>query len=72
MGSLTVVDYETLQCTVDADGVALLTLSRPDQLNAFTVTMARELEQFFTVDAYDDAIRASGYAEVLRLAAAPT
>ncbi|TRW82124.1 enoyl-CoA hydratase [Mycolicibacterium sp. 018/SC-01/001] len=50
--------YETLHCTVDDDGVALLTLSRPDQLNAFTVTMARELEQFFTVDAYDDAIRA--------------
>lgn len=52
------MDYETLHCTVDADGVALLTLSRPDQLNAFTVTMARELERFFTVDAYDDAIRA--------------
>jgi enoyl-CoA hydratase/carnithine racemase len=52
------VNYETLQCTVDADGVALLTLSRPEQLNAFTVTMARELEHFFTVDARDDAIRA--------------
>lgn len=58
VGSLTDVDYETLQCTVDADGVALLTLSRPEQLNAFSVTMARELEQFFAVDAYDDAIRA--------------
>ncbi len=52
------MDYETLQCAVDDDGVALLTLSRPEQLNAFTVTMARELEQFFTVDAYDGAIRA--------------
>jgi enoyl-CoA hydratase/carnithine racemase len=52
------VNFETLHCTVDADGVALLTLSRPEQLNAFTVTMARELEHFFTVDARDDAIRA--------------
>ncbi|MEW5813405.1 MAG: crotonase/enoyl-CoA hydratase family protein [Actinomycetota bacterium] len=52
------MEYETLQCTVDADGVALLTLSRPEQLNAFSVTMARELEQFFAVDAYDDTIRA--------------
>jgi enoyl-CoA hydratase/carnithine racemase len=58
VGSLADVDYETLHCTVDADGVALLTLSRPEQLNAFSVTMARELEQFFTVDARDDAIRA--------------
>ncbi|AFM19093.1 enoyl-CoA hydratase/carnithine racemase [Mycolicibacterium chubuense NBB4] len=52
------MNYETLHCTVDNDGVALLTLSRPEQLNAFTVTMARELEQFFTVDARDDGIRA--------------
>ena len=56
VGSLTDVDYETLQCTVDADGVALLTLSRPEQLNAFSVTMARELEQFFAVDAYENKI----------------
>lgn len=50
--------YETLVCEVDEAGVAVLTLSRPDQLNAFDLTMARELEQFFAVDGRDDAIRA--------------
>jgi enoyl-CoA hydratase/carnithine racemase len=51
-------DYETISWTVDDDGVALLTLDRPDALNSFTVTMARELEQFFRTDATDDAVRA--------------
>ncbi len=41
--------YQTLVYTVD-DGILTLTLDRPDQLNAFTVTMADEL-----VDAYDRA-----------------
>ena len=50
--------YETISIEVDDDGVALLTLDRPDALNSFTVTMARELEQFFRVDATDDSIRA--------------
>ena len=50
--------YETLTWTVDDDGIATLTLDRPDALNSFTVTMARELEQFFRVDAIDDAVRA--------------
>lgn len=42
--------YETLDYSVDDDGILTLTLDRPDQLNAFTVTMAEEL-----VDAYDRA-----------------
>jgi enoyl-CoA hydratase/carnithine racemase len=42
-------DYETLAYDV-RDGVLTLTLDRPDNLNAFTVTMAEEL-----VDAYDRA-----------------
>jgi enoyl-CoA hydratase/carnithine racemase len=42
-------DYETLDYAV-SDGILTLTLDRPDQLNAFTVTMAEEL-----VDAYDRA-----------------
>ena len=42
-------DYETLAWTVE-DGIATITLDRPDQLNAFTVTMAEEL-----VDAFDRA-----------------
>ena len=43
--------YETISWTLDDDGVATLTLDRPDALNSFTVTMARELEQFFRTDA---------------------
>ncbi|MFA6299566.1 MAG: crotonase/enoyl-CoA hydratase family protein [Nocardioides sp.] len=50
--------YETLAWDVDSDGVATLTLNRPDALNAFDLTMARELEQVFLTDARDDAVRA--------------
>src|SRR5215217_7277320 len=50
--------YETLDWTVDPDGIATLTLDRPDALNAFDLTMARELEQVFLTDARDDAVRA--------------
>jgi enoyl-CoA hydratase/carnithine racemase len=50
--------YETISCTVDDDGIALLTLDRPDAMNSFTVTMARELEEFFRTVATDDAVRA--------------
>ena len=50
--------YETLTWDVDADGIATLTLHRPDALNAFSVTMARELEQVFLTDARDDDVRA--------------
>jgi enoyl-CoA hydratase/carnithine racemase len=50
--------YETLTWEVDADGVATLTLHRPDALNAFDLTMARELLQVFLTDARDDAVRA--------------
>ena len=51
-------EYETLTVEVDADGIATLTLHRPDALNAFTVTMSRELERFFLDAARDDTIRA--------------
>ncbi len=51
-------DYETLLWDVDADGIATLTLHRPDALNAFNLTMARELEQVFLTDARDDDVRA--------------
>jgi enoyl-CoA hydratase/carnithine racemase len=50
--------FETLLWEVDNDGVGTLTLHRPDQLNAFDLTMAGELEQFFRADAWDDAVRA--------------
>src|SRR4051812_4207746 len=50
--------YETVAFDVDPDGVATLTLNRPDTLNAFNLTMARELQQIFSADAMDDAVRA--------------
>ena len=50
--------YETLRWEVDADGVATLTLHRPDALNAFDLTMAGELEQVFRTDARADDVRA--------------
>ncbi|HEU5455646.1 MAG TPA: enoyl-CoA hydratase-related protein, partial [Nocardioides sp.] len=51
-------DWETLSWSVDGDGVATLTLDRPEALNAFDVTMARELERVFLDAAMDDAVRA--------------
>jgi enoyl-CoA hydratase/carnithine racemase len=53
-----VTGWETLTWEVGEDGVALLTLNRPDALNAFDVTMARELEQVFRDAATDDDVRA--------------
>ena len=50
--------FETLRWEVDPDGGGTLTLLRPDQLNAFDLTMARELERFFREDAWDDDVRA--------------
>jgi enoyl-CoA hydratase/carnithine racemase len=50
--------YETLEWDVDADGVATLTLNRPAALNAFDLTMARELEQVFRGEARSDDVRA--------------
>lgn len=40
------------------DGILTLTLNRPDQLNAFTVEMAAELEEAFHTVNDDDSIRA--------------
>jgi enoyl-CoA hydratase/carnithine racemase len=51
-------DWETLRWEVDGDGVATLTLHRPDVLNAFDLTMARELERVFLDAARDDDVRA--------------
>ena len=52
------MSWETIDWSVDDDGVATLTLDRPDQLNAFDLTMARELEQVFRHDARHDDVRA--------------
>lgn len=50
-------EYETLRWDVN-DGIATLTLNRPEKLNAFNLTMARELEQVFVCDATSDDVRA--------------
>jgi enoyl-CoA hydratase/carnithine racemase len=50
--------YNTLIYDVQAPGVLLLTLNRPEQLNAFTVEMANELVDAFTRASDDDAVRA--------------
>ena len=49
--------YQTLDWSV-ADGILTLTLDRPDQLNAFTVTMAEELVDAFERASTDDQVAA--------------
>jgi enoyl-CoA hydratase/carnithine racemase len=49
--------YDTLDYSVE-DGILTLTLDRPEQLNAFTVTMAEELVAAFGRASDDDAVRA--------------
>lgn len=51
------MDYTQLAYEV-AEGVATVTLDRPDQLNAFTGTMMRELLDVFDRTDEDDAVRA--------------
>ncbi len=51
------MNYSTLQYDV-RDRVLTLTLSRPDKLNAFTVTMANELVDAFTRASEDDEVGA--------------
>ncbi|MCM0621125.1 crotonase/enoyl-CoA hydratase family protein [Nocardioides bruguierae] len=52
------MDFETLRWELDEDGILLLTLHRPEQLNAFDLTMARELLEAFRAVKADDAVRA--------------
>lgn len=49
--------FETVAWTVE-DAILTLTLNRPDQLNAFNLTMAAELEQAFREVRTDDSVRA--------------
>lgn len=53
----TTTSYTTLDYRV-ADSILTLTLNRPDQLNAFTVTMADELEHAFRRASDDDSVKA--------------
>ncbi len=50
--------YSTLSWEVDEDGILVLRLDRPDQLNAFTVEMADELVDAFRRASSDDEVRA--------------
>ncbi|MFT4008602.1 MAG: crotonase/enoyl-CoA hydratase family protein [Nocardioidaceae bacterium] len=52
------MSYETLAWSLDEDGVGTLTLNRPEALNAFNLTMARELLDFFGGQARADDVRA--------------
>jgi enoyl-CoA hydratase/carnithine racemase len=51
------MDYETVAYAVE-DGILTITLDRPEQLNAFTVTMADELVDAFERAGRDDDVRA--------------
>lgn len=51
------MEFQTIRHDV-SDGILTITLNRPKQLNAFTVTMAEELEHSFRAVNHDDAIRA--------------
>jgi enoyl-CoA hydratase/carnithine racemase len=55
MGAL--ANYETLSLVLD-DGVLTIALDRPDRLNAFTVTMGRELTDAFRAADIDDDVAA--------------
>ena len=50
--------FETISCELDEDGILLLLLDRPDNMNAFTVRMAEDLVQAFGQADRDDAVRA--------------
>src|SRR5260370_36554454 len=52
-----VSDYTQISCEI-AEGIATITLDRPDALNAFTATMMRELLDVFDRIDSDDEVRA--------------
>jgi enoyl-CoA hydratase/carnithine racemase len=47
----------TIRFEVRAEGIAILTLNRPDKLNAFDETMIREIRQVIWRANFDDAVR---------------
>lgn len=49
--------YATLKTDLVDDGLLLVTLNRPEQLNSFTVEMANELVAVFEQASFDDAVR---------------
>jgi enoyl-CoA hydratase/carnithine racemase len=55
--SYSALDYQTLDYRV-SDGILTLTLNRPEQMNAFTVTMANELIDAFERASREDDVKA--------------
>ncbi len=51
------MEFQTIRYEADA-GIATVTLHRPDRLNAFTLTMSRELVRAFELADADDAVKA--------------
>ena len=51
-------EYETLKYETPHDGVALITLNRPDRLNAFNAAMRRDLSDATRLASADEAVRA--------------
>ena len=56
MGSPADVSYETVTYT-EADGVATVTLNRPDKYNAFNITMLREVRDIWRLLRRHDDVR---------------
>lgn len=56
-GRLPAVAFSEILYDVD-DGIATITMHRPDRLNAFTITMQREMVQALDLADADDAVRA--------------
>ncbi len=54
---MTAHSYETLLVDVDADGVAVVTLNRPERMNAWNDTMGNELSRAFAALDVDDDVR---------------
>jgi len=52
------IAYSQIECTGDADGVLLITLDRPEKLNAFTPVMRQELIAALDRADADDDVRA--------------
>ncbi len=51
------MNFDTLLYEVDADGTALITINRPDKLNALNTAVIADLDAAFGQAAADDAVR---------------
>jgi enoyl-CoA hydratase/carnithine racemase len=51
-------DFETIRLETDADGIATITLDRPDKLNAFNKAMLADMLAAFDATDADDSVRA--------------